>query len=195
VAETEGRDALIIAPGPADELETGSLYFCNAIGAARRRVWIASPYLVPDVDIQTALILAAIRGVDVRILVTKLNGRDRTDKNKTPAPCFQGSLHQITRADHVRPDNCTCLRFAERDHGRIVDEDIHAMQGPGICFRLQQISMHPLDAVQRLDTQERPALRADKDAHIGVGVVIVNRLHDILPKETKSAGDEVCGHG
>lgn len=62
-------DALILAPGPADTMETGSLYFCNAIAAARRRVWIASPYFVPDVDILTALKLAALRGVDVRILV------------------------------------------------------------------------------------------------------------------------------
>lgn len=67
--QDDGVEALIVAPGPADDLETGSLYFCNAIGAAKRRVWIASPYFVPDVDIQTALILASIRGVDVRILV------------------------------------------------------------------------------------------------------------------------------
>ena len=37
-------NALILAPGPADRRETGSLYFANAIGAARKRIWIASPY-------------------------------------------------------------------------------------------------------------------------------------------------------
>lgn len=62
-------DALIIAPGPADQIESGSLYFCNMIEAARERLWIASPYFVPDTDIMTALKLAALRGVDVRILV------------------------------------------------------------------------------------------------------------------------------
>ena len=65
----DGRDVLILPTGPADTLETGSLYFCNAIGAARERVWIASPYFVPDVDIVNALKLAALRGVDVRLLV------------------------------------------------------------------------------------------------------------------------------
>ncbi|MGC9419442.1 MAG: cardiolipin synthase [Rhodovulum sp.] len=64
-----GVDALVVAPGPADVLETGSLYFCNAIHAAQDRIWIASPYFVPDTDILTALSLAALRGVDVRILV------------------------------------------------------------------------------------------------------------------------------
>lgn len=62
-------DAVVVAPGPADPIESGSLYFCNAIGAARERLWIASPYFVPDTDILTSLKLAALRGVDVRILV------------------------------------------------------------------------------------------------------------------------------
>lgn len=62
-------DALVVAPGPADPIETGSLYFCNAIGAARTRLWIATPYFVPDVDVLTALKLAVLRGVDVRILI------------------------------------------------------------------------------------------------------------------------------
>jgi cardiolipin synthase len=65
-----GLDALILAPGPADTLETGSLYFCNAINAAQRRIWIASPYCVPDTDVLSALAVAAVRGVDVRVLVT-----------------------------------------------------------------------------------------------------------------------------
>lgn len=68
--QPEDLPAMIVAPSPADALETGSLYFCNAINAAQRRVWIASPYFVPDVDIQSALALAALRGVEVRILVT-----------------------------------------------------------------------------------------------------------------------------
>lgn len=67
--EDEGCAGLVLAPGPADVLETGSLYFCNAIGLARERVWIASPYFVPDTDVLSALTLAAQRGVDVRILM------------------------------------------------------------------------------------------------------------------------------
>ncbi|MEQ9695913.1 cardiolipin synthase [Shimia sp. SDUM112013] len=65
----ENMDALLLAPGPADEMETGNLYFCAAIRAARKRIWIASPYFVPDADIQSALKIAAMQGIDVRILV------------------------------------------------------------------------------------------------------------------------------
>lgn len=65
-------DGLIMATGPADIQETGSLYFCAAISAARDRLWIASPYFVPETDIMTNLKLAAMRGVDVRIMVPEV---------------------------------------------------------------------------------------------------------------------------
>jgi len=61
--------ALIVATGPGDDTESGSLMFFCAIAAAQRRVWLASPYFVPDMDVITALKHAALRGVDVRILV------------------------------------------------------------------------------------------------------------------------------
>jgi cardiolipin synthase len=39
------------------------------IHSARRRVWITSPYFVPDEGVASALLLAALRGVEVRILI------------------------------------------------------------------------------------------------------------------------------
>lgn len=67
--EPGGTNALVLAPGPADPQETGSLYFAAALAAARRRIWIASAYFVPDIDVLTALKAAALRGVEVRLLV------------------------------------------------------------------------------------------------------------------------------
>ncbi|TKC82677.1 cardiolipin synthase [Trinickia terrae] len=60
---------LVMATGPADKQETGSLFFVEAINAARERVWITTPYLVPDEAVFSALTLAVMRGVDVRILI------------------------------------------------------------------------------------------------------------------------------
>ncbi|MAC79761.1 MAG: cardiolipin synthase [Rhodobacteraceae bacterium] len=60
---------LILPAGPADEMETGMLFFISCIVAAKDRIWIASPYFVPDSDVLSALKQAAMRGVDVRILV------------------------------------------------------------------------------------------------------------------------------
>jgi cardiolipin synthase len=63
------EEALLIASGPADALETCGLMFAQAINMAQERFWIASPYFVPDLQILGALKLAVLRGVDVRILL------------------------------------------------------------------------------------------------------------------------------
>ena len=66
----DGDTSVLIAPtGPADELETASLMFTHAINTARERIWITSPYFVPDRGVLDALQLAGLRGVDVRILI------------------------------------------------------------------------------------------------------------------------------
>ncbi|EIE48791.1 cardiolipin synthase [Salipiger aestuarii] len=72
--EEGGADAVVVPMGPVDELDTGSLYYVTAIAQARRRVWIATPYLVPDGEVLAALKSAALRGCDVRILLPE--GRD-----------------------------------------------------------------------------------------------------------------------
>ena len=59
----------VIASGPADEQETGSLYFVAAINAAKQRIWLTTPYFVPDEAVLAALRLAVLRGVDARILI------------------------------------------------------------------------------------------------------------------------------
>lgn len=58
-----------IPSGPADEYETCSLFFVEALNAAKERIWIATPYFVPDEAVWSALQLAVLRGVDVRILM------------------------------------------------------------------------------------------------------------------------------
>ncbi len=70
-AAASGADvpAMILAMSPTDDFETAELFFMHAIDAARERLWIATPYFVPDEGIMMALELAAMRGVDVRIIV------------------------------------------------------------------------------------------------------------------------------
>jgi cardiolipin synthase len=59
----------LLATGPADRQETCSLFFVEAIHAATERVWITTPYFVPDEAVFAALRLAVLRGVDVRLLL------------------------------------------------------------------------------------------------------------------------------
>ena len=70
---TEADETVFVLPsGPADEFETCGLFFTHVINSSKERIWIASPYFVPDEGIITALQLAALRGVDVRILIPGL---------------------------------------------------------------------------------------------------------------------------
>ncbi|RMF54661.1 MAG: cardiolipin synthase, partial [Bacteroidetes bacterium] len=69
----EDRPALVLASGPADALETCGLLYMHAIESAEHRVWLATPYFVPDHHVLGALQLAALRGVDVRVLMPRLN--------------------------------------------------------------------------------------------------------------------------
>ena len=68
-ADGPGMGMLCLPSGPVDPLETCTLFFLHAINSAKERLWIASPYFVPDEQFISALQLAALRGVDVRIII------------------------------------------------------------------------------------------------------------------------------
>ena len=70
-SEEADQTALVLASGPADEIETCGLLYAHVIESAEQRIWIATPYFVPDGRVLGALQLAALRGVDVRILMPR----------------------------------------------------------------------------------------------------------------------------
>ncbi|MFO7648652.1 MULTISPECIES: cardiolipin synthase [Halomonas] len=65
----ECHQVVIVPSGPADRQDTAGLLVQHAIHSARERFWVTSPYFVPDQGVQDALRLAAMRGVDVRIMI------------------------------------------------------------------------------------------------------------------------------
>jgi cardiolipin synthase len=70
VGETKGDSNVLVFPSdPASEYEEAGLMYHQLIVEARTRIWIASPYFVPDRGITAALQLAALRGVDVRVII------------------------------------------------------------------------------------------------------------------------------
>jgi cardiolipin synthase len=58
----------VAASGPDQEVNTIREIYFAAVLAATERLWIASPYLIPDAGLFDALRLARVRGVDVRVL-------------------------------------------------------------------------------------------------------------------------------
>lgn len=59
----------IIASGPDQEWEVIKKLFFSMITTAQKTVYIASPYFIPDEDILSAIKIAALSGIDVRLIV------------------------------------------------------------------------------------------------------------------------------
>ena len=67
----EGNQTAAVFPtGPADTRPVCALKIIALIQEAKERLWITSPYLVPNAAISMALEAAVRRGVDVRIITT-----------------------------------------------------------------------------------------------------------------------------
>lgn len=62
-----------VADGPDEDFEKIKWMLLGAVSKAVERVWIVSPYFVPDTDLVSCLKIAAISGVDVRIMVPSKN--------------------------------------------------------------------------------------------------------------------------
>jgi cardiolipin synthase A/B len=69
VPADEQVPVLILPSGPSDRVETASLMMQQLIHGARQRIWLSSPYFVPDEGVLAALKVAALAGVDVRVLI------------------------------------------------------------------------------------------------------------------------------
>lgn len=66
----QGSATVAIVPsGPDQPRNASQLNYFAGITSARTSVWLTSPYFIPDESILSALIGAALKGVDVRILV------------------------------------------------------------------------------------------------------------------------------
>ena len=67
--EAADQIAAVIPTGPADPGDSWQLLVAEAANSARKKFWITSPYFVPDEGVLTALQAAAVRGVDVRVML------------------------------------------------------------------------------------------------------------------------------
>ncbi|MCB9899057.1 MAG: cardiolipin synthase [Planctomycetes bacterium] len=66
----DGASAVqIVDSGPDRSWSPIALFHVQAFALAQRRLWLTSPYFVPSPSILDGLLTAALRGVDVRLLV------------------------------------------------------------------------------------------------------------------------------
>lgn len=59
----------MVAGGPDHEWEVIKNLFFAMIVSAKKTIWISSPYFIPDEDILSALKIASLSGVDVKLIV------------------------------------------------------------------------------------------------------------------------------
>ena len=67
----EGVPVQILSSGPDEDTAPLLAYFLAAIATARKRVWIETPYLIPDETLEAALRTAVLRDIDVQVIVPK----------------------------------------------------------------------------------------------------------------------------
>jgi len=65
--------AIGVPDGPDEDLEVMPKAIFAAINAARREIRVMTPYFLPDPQIQWALNLASLRGVDVKVITPRAN--------------------------------------------------------------------------------------------------------------------------
>ena len=63
----------IVASGPDNDWEIIHRIYLNMIYGAKKRIWLTTPYFVPTEATLFALTSAALRGIDVRLLVPKMS--------------------------------------------------------------------------------------------------------------------------
>jgi cardiolipin synthase len=63
----------LISDGPDETLDSLMLVIMGAISCARRRVWIMTPYFLPERQMMGCLQAAALSGVDIRIMIPEKN--------------------------------------------------------------------------------------------------------------------------
>ena len=98
------QSVLVMGSGPADKLEECAIAFTDAISQARERLWIVSPYFVPDTDVRTALLRPQLRGVDVRIMLPERAGPQAGLAGQhRPCRCHGGAWHVDLSLYHRLP--------------------------------------------------------------------------------------------
>jgi cardiolipin synthase len=153
---------------PLDEEPVGESVYLNMIAKARRYLYIATPYLVIDHEMMTALSLAARDGVDVRILtphipdkwyvhaVTRANYRPLIESGVRVFEYTPGFIHQKT---FVADDEYGTVGTVNLDFRSLY---LHFECGVWLCGCRSVLAMR--DDFLKTQAESREVALADLDA-------------------------------
>ncbi len=149
----------IIDSGPDQQIFDIHRFYFTAITSARRRLWITTPYFVPDEPILMALSTAAARGVDVRIimplegdspLVTAAASTFADDAVAEGVPVFEYAGRMIHAKTMVVDDELAVVGTANLDNRsfRLNFEVIAAIYDRGVTDQLAALFLEDLQHCQ-----------------------------------------------
>ncbi len=161
-AESSDQNVLILASGPADAQETASLFFTNTLNTARKRIWIATPYFIPDEATMVALRLALLKGIDVRVITPQRNDNwfvrhasnvYLSELSKLGAKIYffeNGFMHQKTM---LIDDHLAIVGTANFDNRsfRLNFEITAAIADTTFAFKLEQMLLNDLAYSKQLE--------------------------------------------
>ena len=64
-----------ISDGPGEDFDKARIALLGALAVAQREITIVTPYFLPDMELISALTVAAMRGVEVNILLPQVNNQ------------------------------------------------------------------------------------------------------------------------
>lgn len=113
LAQEETHLAQLVMSGP--DIKTDPIYelLLTAIYSAKERVWITSPYFVPDESLAKAIELAARRGIDVRLVVPKKSNHPLADYGRQ------------TYLDQIHLAGAEIYKYPKMIHAKIALIDNH----------------------------------------------------------------------
>jgi len=153
--ETEGDIPVqILASGPDEETAPLHAFFLAALSSARSRVWIETPYLIPDEPLETALRIAELRGIDVQVIVPK-----------------EGDSKLVTMASHTYCESLVKAGIRIYEYGppmlhaktMVVDETVAVIGTANLDNRSFRLNFEIAAAFYDKTVIERMARRFDED--------------------------------
>lgn len=72
IENPENYYAQIVSSGPDSDLPNILYSIIQAVNSAQKEVLLTTPYYIPDTSLQEALIIAALSGIDIKLLVPKI---------------------------------------------------------------------------------------------------------------------------
>ena len=150
----KGLPVQVIASGPDDENAPLHAFFLAAMSTARERIWIETPYLIPDEPLETALRIAELRGVDVQVIVPK-----------------EGDSRLVTAASHTYCDSLNKAGVQVFEYGppmlhaktMVIDNTVAVVGTANIDNRSFRLNFEVAAAFYDRSVIERLAKRFEED--------------------------------